>query len=119
MSGKPDLPLGAKLSEDIEYRPDRATPYKARVRWIDPATGKRPSKSESFPTRSAAQGWIDTLQRLAGQGVSPAMATMTLTEYGESVMELATRGLEPKTLDPYMAGWRSGSCPRWVTSPSG
>ena len=31
---------------------------------------------------------------------------MTLNEYGESVMTLATRGLEPKTLDPYLAGWR-------------
>jgi integrase len=31
---------------------------------------------------------------------------MTLAQYGESVMDLATRGLEPKTLDPYMAGWR-------------
>ncbi|SFP67329.1 hypothetical protein SAMN04489713_11686 [Actinomadura madurae] len=30
---------------------------------------------------------------------------MTLAEYGESVMTLATRGLESKTLDPYMAGW--------------
>jgi integrase len=106
MNGKSDLPLGAKLSEDIEYRPNRAKPYKARVRWIDPATGGRPSKSESFATEVAAQSWIDTLQRLAGQGVSPLAATMTLAQYGESVMDLATRGLEPKTLDPYVAGWR-------------
>ena len=27
-------------------------------------------------------------------------------EYGESVMPLALRGLESKTLDPYLAGWR-------------
>ena len=31
---------------------------------------------------------------------------MTLAEYGESVMPLALRGLESKTLDPYLAGWR-------------
>jgi hypothetical protein len=31
---------------------------------------------------------------------------MTLAEYGESVMSIAMRGLEPKTLDPYLAGWR-------------
>jgi integrase len=43
---------------------------------------------------------------LAGDGVTPITATMTLTEYGESVMPLATRGLESKTLDPYLAGWR-------------
>ena len=106
MNGKPDLPLGAKLSADIEHRPDRPKPYRARVRWIDPATGGRPSKSEAFATESAAQGWIDTLQRLANDGVTPVTATMTLAEYGESVMDLATRGLEPKTLDPYRAGWR-------------
>ena len=31
------------------------------------------------------------------------MATMTLTDYGESIMPLALRGLEAKTLDPYTA----------------
>ena len=36
----------------------------------------------------------------------PETATMPLAAYGESVMHLAMRGLEPKTLDPYMAGWR-------------
>ena len=29
-----------------------------------------------------------------------------LAQYGDSVMHLAMRGLEPKTLDPYLAGWR-------------
>jgi hypothetical protein len=31
---------------------------------------------------------------------------MTLAEYGNAVMPLAMRGLEAKTLDPYLAGWR-------------
>jgi integrase len=31
---------------------------------------------------------------------------MRLANYGEAVMSLATRGLERKTLDPYLAGWR-------------
>ena len=105
MSAKADLPLGVTLSADIEHRPDRAQPYRARVRWIEPTTRKRRSKSEAFSTESAAQGWIETLQRLAADGVTPVTATMTLNEYGESVMTLATRGLEPKTLDPYLAGW--------------
>jgi integrase len=106
MTRNPQLPLGVSLSADIEHRPDRAQPYRARVRWIDPATLQRRSKSEAFPTEAAAQNWIDTLRRLAGDGVTPITATMTLTEYGESVMPLATRGLESKTLDPYLAGWR-------------
>jgi hypothetical protein len=78
MSAKADLPLGVTLSADIEHRPDRAQPYRARVRWIEPTTRKRRSKSEAFSTESAAQGWIETLQRLAADGVTPVTATMTL-----------------------------------------
>ncbi|OZM75373.1 site-specific integrase [Pseudonocardia sp. MH-G8] len=99
-------PVGVALNGDVEYRAGRPKPFKARVRWSDPATGKRPSRSESFDSREAADGWIDELQRLARAGVHPETATMSLAEYGESVMHLATRRLEPKTLDPYMAGWR-------------
>ncbi|MFD4542704.1 tyrosine-type recombinase/integrase [Streptomyces bauhiniae] len=38
--------------------------------------------------------------------MSPSLATMKLAEYGEANMDLALRGLELKTLDPYLAGWR-------------
>lgn len=100
------LPLGVTLSCDIEHRPDRAQQYRARVRWIDPATRRRRSKSEAFTTTDAAHNWINTLQQLAHDGVNPATATMTLAEYGDQIMPLAIRGLEPKTLDPYLAGWR-------------
>ncbi|MFE3148425.1 MULTISPECIES: hypothetical protein [unclassified Streptomyces] len=31
---------------------------------------------------------------------------MKLAEYGDANMYLALRGLELKTLDPYLAGWR-------------
>jgi hypothetical protein len=93
VSAKAELPLGVTLSADIEHRPDRAQPYRARVRWIEPTTRIRRSKSEAFSTESAARGWIETLQRLAADGVTPVTATMTLNEYGESVMTLATRGL--------------------------
>jgi hypothetical protein len=37
---------------------------------------------------------------------------MTLAIYGDSVMPLALRGLEGKTLDPYLAGWRKRVVPR-------
>ncbi len=36
---------------------------------------------------------------------------MKLAEYGEAVMPLALRGLELKTLDPYLAGWRKRVIP--------
>ncbi|MGW5126048.1 hypothetical protein ACWEQ7_18735 [Streptomyces sp. NPDC004069] len=38
--------------------------------------------------------------------LSPSLATMKLAEYGEANMDLALRGLELKTLDPYLSGWR-------------
>jgi hypothetical protein len=51
------------------------------------------------------------MQCLARSGRHPDTATMTLTNYGDAVMPLAMRGLEPKTLDPYMAGWHLGVLP--------
>jgi hypothetical protein len=38
-------------------------------------------------------------------------ASMTLATYGHSVMPLALRGLEGKTLDPYLAGWHKRVVP--------
>jgi integrase len=57
-------------------------------------------------TGDAAQERIDALLASAGRGIDPATAEQTLAEYGTTHMQLALRGLEPKTLDPYRAGWR-------------
>lgn len=100
------LPLGVSIRGDVEHRPNRPQPYRARVRWTDPATRQRRSRSEAFDTAAAAQGWIDQVQRLATSGVDPVTSTRTLADYGETVMPLALRGLEPKTHDPYLAGWK-------------
>jgi integrase len=103
--------MGLPVSTDIEYRPDRVSSYRARVRWRDPATRQRHSTSEAFATQEAAEAWIDSIERLAERGGDPKAATSTLQEYGEGVMHLAVRGLEAKTLDPYMAGWRKRVVP--------
>jgi hypothetical protein len=87
------------------------------VRWVDPTTNRRKSKSAHVKTPEAAQAWVDAMTRAARGGVDPISATMTLSDYGDSVMPLALRGLEAKTLDPYLAGWRKrvvpslGPCP--------
>ena len=107
------LPIGVALSADVEYREGRPDPYRARVRWIDPVSKRRKSKSESVRTPEEAQAWIDTMMRAAHGGVDPVAATMTLALYGESVMSLALRGLEAKTHDPYLAGWRKRVVP-WL-----
>jgi integrase len=111
MSGTERPPVGVSLSSDIEYRNDRKEPYRARVRWIDPTTNRRKSKSAHARTPEAAQAWIDAMTRAARGGVDPISATMTLSDYGNSVMSLALRGLEAKTLDPYLAGWRKRVVP--------
>uniref|UniRef100_A8LYU4 Integrase family protein n=1 Tax=Salinispora arenicola (strain CNS-205) TaxID=391037 RepID=A8LYU4_SALAI len=104
-------PIGVRLAPDVEFRPGRENSYRARVRWIDPATKRRLSKSTSVATSEEAQAWIDGLMSAAQGGIDPTAATKRLTEYGESVMTLALRGLEGKTLDPYLAGWRKRVVP--------
>lgn len=106
MAGSVHYPVGISLSHDVEVRPDRASPYRARVRWVDPATKQRRSKSESFGTEDEAAEWIASARNAAARGVDPLAATMTLADYGTGVLALAMRGLEGKTLDPYLAGWR-------------
>jgi integrase len=104
-------PVGSSLSADIEKRAGLAEAYRARVRWIDPATKRRKSKSQVCASVEAAQEWIAAVRRLAEAGVNPDTATMTLAAYGEAVMPLALRGLEGKTFDPYLAGWRKRVVP--------
>jgi integrase len=106
-----DLPLGISLSADIEPRKGVVEAHRARVRWFDPATKKRFSKSETFATRADAEDWVRRTRQLAGRGIYPNTATTTLSAYGETNMKLALRGLEGKTTDPYLAGWRKRVMP--------
>ncbi|MBK3565220.1 site-specific integrase [Streptomyces sp. MBT62] len=106
MAEKAIVPVGVRLSTDIEYRPDRPHPYRARVRWFDPTTKRRLSLSEGKADEDEAQEWLQDIIEAAQAGLSPSLATMKLAEYGDANMNLALRGLELKTLDPYLAGWR-------------
>lgn len=99
-------PVGVPVACDIEVREDRRKAYRARARWVDPGTGRRISRSCAAETVELAQAWLDEIQRAARSGIDPRAATMRLADYGASVLTLATRGLERKTLDPYLAGWR-------------
>ncbi len=104
-------PMGVPVACDIEVREDRRKAYRARARWVDPATGRRISRSCAAETLELAQAWLDEIQRVARSGIDPRAATMRLADYGTSVLTLATRGLERKTLDPYLAGWRKRVVP--------
>src|SRR5215813_2415921 len=104
-------PVGVSLAGDIERRAGLVEAYCARVRWFDPATRRRKSKSQVCTSVQAAEAWIEAMRRLAQAGVDPDTATLTLAVYGDSIMPLALRGLEGKTLDPYLAGWRKRVVP--------
>jgi integrase len=111
MIQRDQVPVGVSLSSDVEYRPGRPKPYKARVRWVDPVTGRRRSVSEAVQTPEDADAWIELMRDMSRAGIDPSMAVKTLAEYGEAIMPLAVRGLEKKTLDPYMAGWHKRVVP--------
>ncbi|MGX1773769.1 hypothetical protein ACWIGW_16780 [Nocardia brasiliensis] len=102
------IPLGIKLTADIEKLDRRRSSktFRARVRWTNPLTKQRDSKSEAFETEDLAQAWIDQMKELARRGLDPIRANVTLLDYGEANMALALTGLEPKTTDPYLCGWR-------------
>lgn len=105
-------PLGVKITEDVEHRPGAGNGgHRARVRWLDPATGKRRSKSDSFATADEALAWIERMRSYAAGGIDPAAANQTLAAYGTTNMRLVLRGLEAKTTDPYLAGWRKRVVP--------
>ncbi|QLY33976.1 site-specific integrase [Nocardia huaxiensis] len=99
------MPLGIQIRGNIEER-KRSKPFLARVRWTNPATKRRDSKSQAFEDRAEAEAWIERIQQAASRGVDPAMATATLKDYGDTNWDIAMRGVEAKTLDPYRAGWR-------------
>ncbi|WP_040816268.1 tyrosine-type recombinase/integrase [Nocardia concava] len=113
MADSVSTPIGIKLSTDIEvlHRAKSGKPFRARVRWTDPHTGDRPSKSETFATEEQAQVWIDRLVRASARGLDPFQATASLLQYGTENMDLALRGLEGKTKDPYLCGWRKRVVP--------
>jgi hypothetical protein len=112
-------PIGISVAADVEFLPSRPQPYRARVRWTDPVTGRRRSKSQSTSSLEDAQAWIEKLRRAGRGGIDPIAATMTLAQYGDAAMALALRGLEAKTLHPTSRGGTSVSCRASGTYQSG
>ncbi|MFJ5830904.1 tyrosine recombinase XerC [Streptomyces sp. NPDC093089] len=100
------IPIGVRLKTDVEYRPDRPSPYRARVRWWDPESKSRKSLSAAKESEDEAQEWLTGLIEAAEAGTNPSLATMPLADYGSANMELALRELELKARDPYLSGWK-------------
>jgi hypothetical protein len=67
------------LNADIQVRSDRPTPYRSRLRWPDPVTGRRLSLSHSRDTAEQAEAWTALLVRAAEGGLDPRLVTEWLT----------------------------------------
>ncbi|WP_245401305.1 site-specific integrase [Nocardia albiluteola] len=106
MDGQVDVvPLGVAITGYVEVR-GKSGRCRARVRWTDPVTKRRDSKSESFATEDEGRAWVEGIEQAAARGVHPKTATSTLAEFGNAHWDIAMRGTEPKTLDVYGPGWR-------------
>lgn len=82
-------PIGVKLSTSIE---SRGSGYLARVRWTDPQTKKRPSRSEFVETPEEAEAFFEKLRQATETG---ANILITFAEYVDSIGERWQRGLDP------------------------
>jgi hypothetical protein len=96
-------PLGVRLTVDIEENHGaRRTTFWARIRWVDPITGRRESLKRSHATLEEAERWADRMQRAATTGIEPGQ---TLATYVAGIGDRWTRGIDPtSTYDPYAAG---------------
>ncbi|MDO3647745.1 tyrosine-type recombinase/integrase [Nocardia mangyaensis] len=100
-----NVPLGVEIRADIEER-GKTSRFRARVRWTDPTTKSRPSKSESFGTREEAEEWVAGIKDAAARGVDPKTATATLQDFGNTHWDTAMRGVELKAFgDAYKPAW--------------
>lgn len=81
-------PIGVKLSTSIE---SRGSGYLARVRWTDPHTKKRPSRSEFVATPEDAEAFFETMQQATETG---ADLLVTFADYVESIGDRWERGLD-------------------------
>ncbi|MEC3976258.1 tyrosine-type recombinase/integrase [Amycolatopsis sp. H20-H5] len=112
-------PIGVRLGTSVEEATGRRQPFRARVYWQDPVKKRRDSISRSHISSEAAWEWVKDMKRAAGGGVDPDVVNMDLATYGNLNMKLALRGLEPKTSDPYLAGWRKRVVPTLGHLPVG
>jgi len=94
-------PLGVKLATSIE---SRGNGYLARVRWTDPQTKKRPSRSEFVASPEEAETFFDKLRQATETGTD---TLITFTDYVASIGTRWQRGLDPtSTASYYDAGLR-------------
>lgn len=94
-------PIGVKLSTSLERR---GNGYLARVRWTDPHTKKRPSRSEFVASEEDGDEFFARMLQATETG---ANVLVTLAEYVEGIGKRWQRGLDAtSTVAGYDAGLR-------------
>ena len=98
-------PLGVRVTVDVEeHEGARGTRYWARVRWVDPTTGKRDGVKRSHASLDAAQDWLGRMELAAKTGLDTGQ---TLSAYVSLIGDRWARGIDPtSTYDPSAAGLR-------------
>lgn len=94
-------PVGVKLSPDVERR---AYGFRARVRWTDPISKQRQTRSTVVKTMDEVNEFFAQMARAAETGSDP---TITLTAFVERIADRWKRGLDlTSTAQGYDAGLR-------------
>lgn len=94
-------PIGVPLSKDVERR---AYGFRARVRWTDPATKERRSRTSVVRTMEEVDEFFSQMVKATRSGTDP---TITLNDYIASLGTRWMRGLDlTSTGEGYEAGLR-------------
>lgn len=97
----PIPPVGVKLNFDLERR---SSGIKARVRWTDPATKRRVTRSEVVPDEEAAEAFLAGLRSSSEAGMDKGI---TLADYVGAIGDRWARGIDAtSTGDSYRYGLR-------------
>jgi integrase len=92
-------PAGVRLNTDALRRGSR---IRARVRWTDPTSHARRSRSITVADDAAAQEFFELLRASSSRGLDPLV---TLRDYANSIRDRYLRGVD---LTSTAAGYRAG-----------
>lgn len=94
-------PHGVPLHLDTLRRGSR---IRARVRWTDPSSRQRRSRSVTVDDDVAAQEFFELMRTSSSRSIDPLL---TLSDYAHSIGDRFLRGVDPtSTADGYRAGLR-------------
>lgn len=102
---RPELPklppIGVRLSTDVEAR---GSGFRARVRWTDPTTRERQSRTRYVTSTADADAFFEEMRKASRTGTDP---TITLNDFVASIGDRWLRGIDlTSTGEGYRIGLR-------------